>query len=45
MILQGARYQSDIAKLDVTLGLNINNVTDKQYWANNWFIGDASTVS
>ena len=41
----GARYQSDIAGQDVTLRLNINNLTDKQYWANNWFIGDGRTVS
>ena len=41
----GARYQQDIAGQDVTLRLNINNLTDKQYWANNWFIGDGRTVS
>lgn len=41
----GARYQRDIAGQDITLRLNINNLTDKQYWANNWFIGDGRTVS
>jgi len=41
----GARYQGDIAGEDTTLRLNINNLTDKQYWANNWFIGDGRTIS
>ena len=41
----GARYNLDLANKDVTLRLNINNLTDEQYWLTNTFLGDRRTVS
>ena len=41
----GARYNLNLANKEVTLRLNINNVTDKQYWLNNGLLGDRRTVS
>lgn len=41
----GVRYAADIADHPVTLRLNINNLTDKIYWANSSYVGDPRTVS
>lgn len=41
----GARYMADIANRPVTLRLNINNLTDKIYWANSSYVGDPRTIS
>lgn len=39
----GARYVLDL-QVPVTLRLNVNNLTDERYWANDSFVGDARTV-
>ena len=41
----GARYNLDFANKEVTLRLNINNLTDEQYWLNNQYLGERRTVS
>ena len=41
----GARYNLNLVNKDVTLRLNINNVTDEQYWVNHSGLGDRRTVS
>lgn len=41
----GVRYAANIVDRPVTLRLNINNLTDKIYWANNSYVGDPRTVS
>ena len=41
----GARYNLALANKDVTLRLNINNLTDEQYWVMGWYLGDRRTVS
>ncbi len=40
----GVRYGFELGQRPVTLRLNVNNVTDKRYWANEYFLGDARTV-
>src|SRR5690606_6528506 len=40
----GARYEMDARGYPVTLRLNVNNLTDKRYWVNNQYLGDARTV-
>ena len=41
----GARFNLELANKEVTLRLNINNVTDEQYWVSNQDLGDRRTVS
>ena len=41
----GARYNLEVAAKDVTFRLNINNVTDEQYWVQESNLGDRRTVS
>lgn len=41
----GVRYAADVAQRPVTLRLNVNNLTDKIYWANYAYVGDPRTVS
>lgn len=40
----GARYVLNAAGYPLTLRLNINNLTDKRYWVNGSFLGDARNV-
>ena len=40
----GARYNLNLANKDVTLRLNINNVTDEQYWVGHVALGVRRTV-
>lgn len=40
----GARYTLAAAGYPLTLRLNINNLTDKRYWVNSSFLGDARSV-
>jgi len=41
----GARYQLDLANTPVTFRLNISNLTDERYWANNQYLGDGRRMS
>ena len=41
----GARYDLTVADKDVTLRLNVNNLTDEGYWINDAFLGTSRTVS
>ena len=41
----GARYNLNLVNKDVTLRLNINNLTDEQYWATRRVLGERRTVS
>jgi len=41
----GARYTLDIAQQDLTFRLNVNNLTDHRYWANDRFLGDGRRVT
>ena len=41
----GARYNLDLVNKEVTLRLNINNVTDEQYWVHSHNLGERRTVS
>lgn len=40
----GARYEMDVGAHPVTLRLNVNNLTNKRYWVNSVYLGDARTV-
>ena len=40
----GARYEMSLAKKPLTLRLNINNLTDNHYWANQYFLGDPRAI-
>ncbi|TFL15417.1 TonB-dependent receptor [Pusillimonas caeni] len=40
----GARYETEAGGYPLTLRLNINNLTNKRYWINNQYLGDARTV-
>ena len=41
----GARYGLTVANKEVTLRLNVNNLTDERYWANYRYLGASRTVS
>jgi len=41
----GARYALDFAEQVVTLRVNVNNLTDHRYWANDRFLGDGRRVT
>ena len=41
----GARYTLNLAEQDLTLRLNVNNLTDHRYWANERFLGDGRRVT
>ncbi|MCD0504587.1 TonB-dependent siderophore receptor [Bordetella petrii] len=40
----GARYVVNAGEYPVTLRLNVNNLTNKRYWVNSQYLGDARTV-
>jgi iron complex outermembrane recepter protein len=40
----GARYFTEVANNALTLRLNINNLTDEHYWANQYFLGDPRAI-
>ncbi|MDD3483186.1 TonB-dependent siderophore receptor [Azovibrio restrictus] len=40
----GLRYTLAAGEYPLTLRLNVNNVTDKRYWVNQYYLGDARTV-
>lgn len=40
----GARYELEAGTYPVTLRLNVNNLTNKRYWVNSQYLGDARTV-
>ncbi len=40
----GARYVMAAGGYPLTLRLNVNNLTDKRYWVNNSFLGDARVI-
>ncbi|MBD1601617.1 TonB-dependent receptor [Pseudomonas typographi] len=41
----GARYRLPLAGNDLTLRVNVSNLTDKKYWLNNSYLGDPRTVA
>ena len=41
----GARYNLNLVNKDVTLRLNINNVTDEQYWLDRQLLSDRRTLA
>ena len=41
----GVRYQLDVGDYPLTLRLNVNNLTDKAYWANSSAVGDGRRVA
>ena len=41
----GARYAFDISEQTLTVRLNVNNLTDHRYWANERFLGDGRRVT
>lgn len=41
----GARYTVDIAEKQMTFRLNIKNLMDKRYWANNQYLGDGRRLT
>jgi iron complex outermembrane receptor protein len=41
----GARYGLTLADKEVTLRLNVNNLTDERYWVNESYLGTSRTVS
>jgi iron complex outermembrane recepter protein len=40
----GLRYTLAAGDYPLTLRLNVNNLTDKRYWVNQYYLGDARTV-
>jgi len=40
----GARYVTDAGGYPLTLRLNVNNLTNKRYWVNSQYLGDARTI-
>ncbi|NMG37057.1 TonB-dependent siderophore receptor [Azoarcus sp. TTM-91] len=41
----GVRYLTAMGGYPLTLRLNVNNLTDKRYWVNQYYLGDPRTVS
>jgi iron complex outermembrane receptor protein len=41
----GARYNLEVGNKEVVLRLNINNLTDEQYWVSGSYLGERRTVS
>ncbi|MFJ7882438.1 TonB-dependent siderophore receptor [Pseudomonas sp. NPDC096917] len=40
----GARYRVKVAENDLTLRLNVSNLTNKEYWLNSYYLGDPRAV-
>lgn len=40
----GARYETTAGSYPLSIRLNVNNLTNKRYWVNSQFLGDARTV-
>ncbi|TRX75128.1 TonB-dependent receptor [Pseudomonas mangiferae] len=41
----GARYRTRVAENQVTLRVNVNNLTDKAYWLNSSYLGEPRSVA
>lgn len=41
----GARYRLPMGENDLTLRMNVSNLTDKKYWLNSSYLGDPRTVA
>ncbi|MBX8589900.1 TonB-dependent receptor [Pseudomonas cichorii] len=41
----GARYRMALGNNDLTLRMNVSNLTDKKYWLNSNYLGDPRTVA
>ncbi|CAM3794765.1 Ferric anguibactin receptor [Pseudomonas reidholzensis] len=41
----GARYKMHVAQNDLTLRVNVSNLTNKEYWLNSFYLGDPRTVA
>lgn len=41
----GARYRLPLGTSDLTLRMNVSNLTDKKYWLNSSYLGDPRTVA
>lgn len=41
----GARYKMQVAQNDLTLRVNVSNLTNKEYWLNSFYLGDPRTVA
>ncbi|MBD8573290.1 TonB-dependent receptor [Pseudomonas syringae] len=41
----GARYRMNISQNDLTLRMNVSNLTNKEYWLNSSYLGDPRTVT
>lgn len=41
----GLRYALKVGAQPVTLRLNVNNVTDKQYWLNSYYVGSPRSIA
>ncbi|MCV4271300.1 TonB-dependent receptor [Pseudomonas capsici] len=41
----GARYRLALGENDLTLRMNVSNLTDKKYWLNSSYLGDPRTVA
>ena len=41
----GARYHLPLGANDLTLRMNVSNLTDKHYWLNSSYLGDSRTVA
>lgn len=40
----GARYRMKVSDNDLTLRLNVSNLTNKEYWLNSYYLGDPRAV-
>ncbi|RML85003.1 TonB-dependent receptor, partial [Pseudomonas savastanoi] len=41
----GARYRMRVSENDLTLRVNVSNLTNKEYWLNSSYLGDPRTVA
>jgi iron complex outermembrane receptor protein len=41
----GARYRMRLSENDLTLRMNVSNLTNKEYWLNSSYLGDPRTVA
>lgn len=41
----GARYRMHLSENDLTLRMNVSNLTNKEYWLNSSYLGDPRTVA
>ncbi|WP_419677662.1 TonB-dependent siderophore receptor [Aliarcobacter lanthieri] len=41
----GLRYKTKLDKYSTTFNINVQNLTDKEYWTNSWQLGDPRSVA